>query len=93
MVQSMENEMQQSILIQPLPTAVEISVELIDEEKPVVREISLPGVNPMKQSEGAFHEKKAKNKKVNLGSGIKRRMKAKYKKPKTRGDKNKNRKK
>jgi ATP-dependent RNA helicase RhlE len=93
LVKSMENEMQQVIQIQPFPLEVEISVELIDEEKPVVREIALPGVNPLKQSEGAFHEKKAKNKKVNLGSGIKRKMKAKYKKPKTRGDKNKKRKK
>jgi ATP-dependent RNA helicase RhlE len=93
MVASMEQEMQQVITILPHPIEVEISVELIEEERPVVREIALPGVNPLKQSEGAFHEKKAKNKKVNLGSGIKRKMKAKYKKPKTRGDKNKNRKK
>ena len=34
---------------------------------------------------GAFHEKKEKNKKVNLGGSYKREIKAKYKKAKTRG--------
>lgn len=35
----------------------------------------------------AFHEKSLKNQKTNLGSKMKRKMAAKYKKPQTRGDK------
>lgn len=93
LVELMEEEMNRPIVIQKHPEAVEITDELIDLEKPVVREIALPNKNPLKNSEGAFHEKSAKNKKVNLGSKIKRKMKAKYKKPKSRGDKIQNRKK
>ena len=36
---------------------------------------------------GAFHAKKKKNTKVNLGGSYKREIKLKYKKPKTRGSK------
>lgn len=70
-----------------LPAEVEISQELIPEEKPRAIEIN----NPNKQVEEAgpaFHEKKAKNKKVNLGGSYRREIAKKYKKPKTRGDKN-----
>ncbi len=35
-----------------------------------------------------FHEKKDKNNKVNKGGSYKRIIKKKYKKPKTKGDKN-----
>jgi len=35
-----------------------------------------------------FHEKKEKNRKENLGGSYKRTIKRKYKKPKTKGDKN-----
>ncbi|HET8804349.1 MAG TPA: ATP-dependent helicase, partial [Aequorivita sp.] len=38
----------------------------------------------------AFHEKKEKNQKENQGGSYKRIIKQKYKKPKTRGDKNYN---
>ena len=37
----------------------------------------------------AYHEKKEKNKKVNLGGSYRRTLAAKYKKPKTRGQKRK----
>ena len=40
----------------------------------------------------AFHEKKEKNQKTNQGGSYKRTIAAKYKKPKTRGDKNYNKK-
>lgn len=75
------------------PEEVEISTELIPEEQPKVFEIN----NPSKRKKDedapgpAFHEKKEKNKKVNLGGSYKREIKKKYKKPKTRGDKNYNR--
>ena len=41
----------------------------------------------------ALHEKKEKNKKVNLGGAYKKTIAKKYKKPKTRGDKNYNKRK
>lgn len=70
------------------PSEVEISKKLTFEEQPVVVEIN----NPSKEEEAgpAFHEKKDKNKKTNQGGSYKRDIKAKYKKPKTRGDKNYN---
>lgn len=76
-----------------LPEDVIISTELIPEEQPKVFEIN----NPNKQTEEApgpaFHEKKEKNRKVNLGGSYRREVAKKYKKPKTRGDKNANRRK
>ncbi len=71
------------------PEEVEISELLLPEERPKIiisrnrkTEIAEPG--------GAFHEKKEKNKKSNLGGSYKRELAKKYKKPKTRGDKNVN---
>ena len=70
------------------PDAVKISNELIPEEETKPVEI----YNPLKRNDDevgpAFHEKKDKNKKVNLGGKYKREIKKKYKKPKTKGDKN-----
>ena len=74
-----------------LPEEVEISKNLTAEERPQVVEIN----NPTNEEEAgpAFHEKKEKNKKENLGGSYKRTIKLKYKKPKTRGDKNFNKRK
>jgi len=74
-----------------IPEQVEISKELIEEERDVIKE----RYNPTKRREEgapgpAFHEKKEKNKKENLGGSYRREMAKKYKKPKTRGDKNYN---
>ena len=75
-----------------IPEIVEISDELIEEERPQIRERN----NPIKRNKDAdepgpaFHEKSEKNKKKNLGGSYKFKMAAKYKKPKTRGDKNYN---
>lgn len=66
-----------------IPEQVEITSTLLEFEKPEV-----PGVNylpkaTLKNSQGAFHEKKEKNKKKNLGSKWKReQMKNKGKKKK-----------
>ncbi len=83
---AIEELMGQSIDELELPKEVEISTQLTYEEQPQVAEIN----NPTYQEEKgpAFHEKKEKNKKVNLGGSYKRTIKQKYKKPKTRGDKN-----
>lgn len=74
-----------------IPFEVVISEKLTSEEQPDVLEINNPS---KKESKGAStHEKKEKNKKENQGGSYKRIIKEKYKKPKTRGDKNYNRRK
>jgi ATP-dependent RNA helicase RhlE len=78
----------------PFPGEVEISKRLTAEEQPKIIEPN----NPHKQVKGdergeSFHEKAEKNKKTNEGGSYKRIIKAKYKKPKTRGDKNYNKRK
>ena len=75
----------------PLPEEVEISDQLIPEEQPKVLEINNPHKYKDEDAPGpAFHEKKAKNLKENLGGSYRREIAKKYKKPKTRGDKNYN---
>ena len=68
-----------------LPESVEISKILMPEEKDRTgeKEISRPKKDLHKPGP-AFHEKKDKNKKVNLGGSYKREIKKKYKKPKKR---------
>ena len=101
---SKENEMDYKNAIEELmkikidkleiPNEVEISKELIEEERTQIKE----HYNPHKKTDldkpgPAFHEKSEKNQKENLGGSYKRIIAKKYKKPKTRGDKNYNRRK
>lgn len=93
-ISEIESLMQMKITLLELPEDVEISTELLEEERPKIKE----RYNPHKRKEGdergeAFHEKKEKNAKENLGGSYRRKIKQKYKKPKTRGDKNYNKKK
>ncbi|MGY5847770.1 DEAD/DEAH box helicase [Salegentibacter sp. HM20] len=89
---SIENLMQMKVPQKHLPEEVEISTELIPEERPKVLEINNPTKSGDLDAPGpAFHEKKEKNKKKNLGGSYRREIAKKYKKPKTRGDKNANR--
>jgi ATP-dependent RNA helicase RhlE len=68
------------------PQWVEISQELIPEERPKAKEINT-GHKKIEIARGpAFHEKSKKNQKRNSG-GKALKMAKKYKKPKTRGDK------
>ena len=89
---NIEHLMQMEIPQMDIPDAVEVSDELIQEERPQIKERN----NPHKRRKDedapgpAFHEKKEKNKKENLGGSYKYKIAAKYKKPKTRGDKNYN---
>jgi ATP-dependent RNA helicase RhlE len=88
---NIEALMQMKIETLKIPDIVEISTELIEEERPQMKE----PYNPHKQRDEdapgpAFHEKKDKNKKENLGGSYKFIIAKKYKKPKTRGDKNYN---
>lgn len=91
-IETIEGLMQMKIAVSELPETVEISIELIEEERPHHKE----HYNPLKRNSDddapgpAFHEKKDKNKKENLGGSYKFKIAKKYKKPKTRGDKNYN---
>lgn len=87
---NIEALMNYKIPMLPLPAHLEISEELTEDEKPKVymKEIQLK--IPKKEDVGpAFHEKSAKNSKVNFIVRHKDRMMKKYGKPKTRGQKKK----
>jgi ATP-dependent RNA helicase RhlE len=73
------------------PSDVEIAVRLTPAETPKIVEAD----NPIKREEddvaqSGFHEKKEKNKRTNQGGSYKRIIAKKYKKAKTKGDKNYN---
>gem|GEM_PF-705345 len=76
---------------QDLPLEVEISDQLTPEEQPRIKEANNP--TNTKGLGAGFHEKKEKNKKTNQGGSYRREIAKKYKKPKTRGDKNYNKRK
>lgn len=88
-VEAIESLMQMQVTLLEIPEEVEISTELIDEERPQIKEHH----NPIKRDDtigAAFHEKSEKNSQENKGGSYKFKIAAKYKKPKTRGDKNYN---
>ncbi|WP_203258910.1 DEAD/DEAH box helicase [Hyunsoonleella ulvae] len=90
-INNIEQLMGMKIPVIELPDVVEISTELIEEERPQIRERNNPTKRRDEDAPGpAFHEKKAKNQKENLGGKYRREIAKKYKKPKTRGDKNYN---
>jgi len=86
---AIETLMGVKIPITPFPETVEISKELTPEERPDDGMGSSENRNEkiIEKDTGAFHEKKAKNAKVNLGGTYKRDIQKKYKKAQTRGDK------
>ncbi len=87
-----ERLMEYTIPVIPFPEAVEVSKQLTEEERPREdREISKNRTSQEYVPGPAFHEKKEKNKKTNQGGSYRREIAKKYKKPKTRGDKNYNR--
>lgn len=90
-LEKIEALMQMEIPELQIPEDVVISTELIEEERTVIKERN----NPTKRKDidapgSAFHEKSEKNSKENLGGSYKFKIAAKYKKPKTKGDKNYN---
>ena len=90
-IENIEDLMQMKIPLLDIPDAVEISTELIEEERPQIKERNNPTKRRDEDAPGpAFHEKSEKNSKENLGGSYKFKIAAKYKKPKTRGDKNYN---
>ncbi len=87
-IEEIEFVMLQEIPVADFPDDVEISERLTEQEMPrdedeFVKARRNPDAGP------AFHEKKDKNKKVNLGGSYRRIIAAKYKKPRTRGQKKK----
>lgn len=85
---AIESLMSYQIPMLDFPHEVEISQELIPEERP--KQIEINTHKPVNiESGGAFHEKKEKNLKFNQGGSYLRKGK-KYKKRQTRGDKNYN---
>lgn len=90
-VDAIESLMNMRIPLIDFPDSVTISTELIEEERPQIKERNNPTKRKQEDEAGAaFHEKKAKNQKENLGGSYKFKIAQKYKKPKTRGDKNYN---
>ncbi|MEO9873174.1 DEAD/DEAH box helicase [Ekhidna sp.] len=90
---AIEELMKVQIMECDVPDEVEVSKELLPEERPKSKQIELADKVGAKEAKGeSTHEKKDKNKKVNLGGSYRRKITKKYKKPKTRGDKNQNRK-
>ncbi len=81
-----ESLMSMEIQILPLPDALVLSDELIDLEKPKeYYQFDNHKIKTTEPSGPAFHEKKDKNKKVNKRMSRAEKMKLKYKKPQTRG--------
>lgn len=90
---AIEALMDYSIPREEFPEGVEVSQMLTPDERPRVEEMASPHKVSKHTPGASHHEKKAKNKKVNLGGSYHREIAKKYKKPKTRGDKNTNRRK
>lgn len=67
MQKEIETLMKKKLEMLEMPEAVEISENLTQDEKPVTRDKSLKKIPKLITPTGAFHEKKEKNKKVNLG--------------------------
>jgi ATP-dependent RNA helicase RhlE len=89
--EAIETLMGQAITEIDFPEEVAVSQVLIPDERP--KEVEKVNHNrnlKLGASGPGFHEKKDKNKKVNLGGSYHREIAKKYKKPKTRGDKNVN---
>ena len=89
--QRIEELMNYTIPKLEIPEQVEITKRLTEEERPKEeREVNKNRTSQEYEAGPAFHEKKEKNKKTNQGGSYRRELAKKYKKPKTRGDKNYN---
>ncbi len=87
--EDIETLMDFKIPLLPMPDGIEVATKLLPEEMPHVQEPN----NPHKVTEEhvpgpSFHEKSEKNSKENRGGSYQYKIAAKYKKPKTKGDKN-----
>ncbi|MDW5289875.1 DEAD/DEAH box helicase [Formosa sp. PL04] len=90
-LERIEALMQMTIAVTEIPEDIEISTELLEEERVKIKERNNPTKRKDEDAPGpAFHDKSEKNSKENLGGSYRREIAKKYKKPKTRGDKNYN---
>jgi ATP-dependent RNA helicase RhlE len=90
LLEAIETLMNYRVPIAALPENLEISDVLTEDEKPKVYMKTIQLKIPSREGRGAaFHEKSAKNSKVNVIVRKKDRMMAKYGRPKTRGQKKK----
>ena len=88
---AIETLMDYEIPLLSLPKEIEISKRLTPEEQPKILERNNPHkMNNDGEKGASFHEKSKKNRKENQGGSYQRTIKKKYKKPKTKGDKNYN---
>jgi ATP-dependent RNA helicase RhlE len=85
--EAIEAFMEKTIPMLPLPEDLEISSELTMDEQFTHPEKNYLKAPTLKRSQGAFHEKKAKNKKVNLGNKALWMRLKKYTKPIKKGAK------
>lgn len=86
--EAIEDLMKFAIPITPLPPHLDISSRLTEDEMPKVYMKEIEVKLPKKEERGpAFHEKKAKNRKVNVRVNYKEKMMQKYGKPKKRSGK------
>jgi len=84
-----ETLMDYTIPVLEIPEEVAISTMLTEDERPKEDREQSKNRTGLEYVPGpAFHEKSEKNSKVNLGGSYRREIAKKYKKPKTRGDKN-----
>jgi ATP-dependent RNA helicase RhlE len=87
---AIQKMMKKQVRLDPLPAEVKVSERLLESEKEVIAGMLVnKAPRPVSQKGAAFHEKKDKNKKTNQGGSYRRKLAAKYKKPKTRGQKRK----
>ena len=83
-----ETLMQKELEFASIPAEVDLTEELLEFEKPKLVVPGKPIKLPKRENVGAsFHEKKAKNKKVNVRYNHKKAMQEKYGKPKKKGGK------
>jgi ATP-dependent RNA helicase RhlE len=88
---AIEALMKSEIEVIELPKSIEIATRLTPEETPKIRERDNPHKALSDENKGtSFHEKKEENQRTNQGGSYKRIIEKKYKKAKTKGDKNYN---
>ena len=89
--EKIETLMDYKIPVLEIPEQVEISTMLTEDERPREDGDQSKNRTGLEYVPGpAFHEKSEKNSKTNQGGSYRREIAKKYKKPKTRGDKNYN---
>jgi len=85
---AIENLMGAEITEVEFPEQVQVSTQLTPDERPETGFTKTIRRKKAEEKGAAFHEKSLKNQKTNQGGSYKRMIEKKYKKPKSKGDKN-----